>query len=63
MSRRCVKCGKLHGMVIEDREGNVIEELDKCYDCIFAGTHFKLRKEQIKLFEDFRKKYEVNDNF
>ena len=36
-SRNCIQCNKLHNTVIEDREGNVIEELDKCQDCIMSG--------------------------
>lgn len=41
MSRSCIVCGKLHNMCFEDRAGNIFEELDKCYDCIFAGCEMK----------------------
>lgn len=57
---KCVKCGALHGMVLEDREGNC-EPLDLCYDCIFANCKFVPPEKQISFeetIEEMKKNYE-----
>lgn len=44
----CKKCGKEHGMVIEDKVTGKCEPLDLCYQCIF-GDWKPAPIEQIKL--------------
>ena len=33
----CKKCGKSHGMGIEDMTTGKIEPIDLCYDCLWEG--------------------------
>jgi hypothetical protein len=53
-SRKCVKCGNLHDVVIHDtKTGKVLEELDKCKDCLFSFVYKPMKPltEQIILDE------------
>jgi hypothetical protein len=49
MSGLCVKCQKPHGMVLEDTITGEIEEIDMCYDCLFAGFKMNIITTQITL--------------
>lgn len=41
MSWPCKKCGKLHGMVIENKLNGTSEPIDVCYDCLFEGCKYR----------------------
>jgi len=41
MSPECIRCGKLHGMQVQNRITGEAEPLDLCYDCIFLGCEIK----------------------
>ena len=45
MNYTCTKCGKLHGMGIENRETGEITPMDVCYDCLWFGTYVPLTKQ------------------
>jgi len=34
----CKKCGKTHGMVVQDMKTGECEPLDTCMDCLMVGT-------------------------
>ena len=44
----CKKCGKEHGMGLENMETGSFEPIDYCYDCLFTYSPIK---EQIHLTE------------
>ncbi len=46
--RSCVKCGRSHGMVVEDKESGECKAVDLCYDCMMIGTCDPI-KEQIEI--------------
>lgn len=48
----CKKCGKTHGMVLENRITGESEPLDICEDCLFAGCYIKHPTEKIILTAD-----------
>lgn len=38
--RACVKCGKFHGMIVQDsRTGQKVSEIDKCYECFWESAY------------------------
>lgn len=39
--RYCTNCGQQTGMVIEDREGKILEEIPLCEYCIFRSLASK----------------------
>lgn len=45
----CVKCGKKHGMVVENMETGTQEPLDLCYDCLFAPMKYNPIPPHIKV--------------
>jgi hypothetical protein len=52
----CKKCGKEHGMGIEDMKTGEITPIDLCEDCLFEGCGFKYDPEyQAKLENDIEK--------
>ena len=53
MSRKCVECGKMHGMVLENTQtGEVMNEIDKCYDCLWKNWQPQTLTEQVILKHD-----------
>jgi hypothetical protein len=50
----CKKCGKSHGMGIENMETGEITPIDLCNKCLWSGYSVKSIKEQIHLtIEDY----------
>lgn len=48
--RLCISCGKAHNTVIENTEnGDIIEEIDKCIDCLMSKCSFKFDNTQTVL--------------
>lgn len=41
----CTKCGKSHGMVVENSETGKIKPMDLCYDCLWFGTFNPIKKQ------------------
>jgi hypothetical protein len=44
----CKKCGKSHGMGVEDMKTGVITPIDVCSKCLFKWT-YKMSTEQIEV--------------
>ncbi len=51
MTRLCSKCGKPHGMVLENRIIGETEDIDVCHGCLFDGCKINIITEQITLEE------------
>ncbi len=53
MSRKCTECGKMHGMVVENTTtGEVVKEIDKCYECLWKNWKPKFFTEQVVLNDE-----------
>jgi hypothetical protein len=52
----CRKCGKSLGMGIENMKTGVIEPIDLCYECLWAGTTFNQMNDQIYVTEEWIQK-------
>jgi hypothetical protein len=50
--RKCPDCGAGHDLVVHDtRTGEVLAEIEKCQDCLFAGCSINQIQEQIVINE------------
>lgn len=54
MSQRCIKCNKIHGMVIENMVTGDLTPIDMCRDCLFENCHVKPTIDEVivQLHED-----------
>lgn len=54
----CKKCGKSHGMGIEEMSTGKITPIDLCYECLWEGFPYELKNiSQVKLREEHGSKY------
>lgn len=49
----CRKCGKSHGMGVEEMSTGIITPIDLCYECLWEGfpKHLKNLDQRVKLSE------------
>ena len=40
MSQKCIKCGELHGMGIENMETHDVEPIEYCRECLFPHNTY-----------------------